>query len=92
MIVVEFDLQFLFVVSFKYHTSQEKKKNDQLKRILIVRGWSPRFWPFYWKQSDFDSQRKWHLFLEGERALGPPPLPPQNKWIKNNDFETISPY
>lgn len=34
MIVVEFYLQFLFVVSIKfftYHTGQEKKKNDQLK-------------------------------------------------------------
>ena len=56
MIVVEFDLQFLFVVSIKF-----------FRKISQTSGLSgadpPRFWPFYWKQSDFDSQLKWHLLF-----------------------------
>ena len=42
MIVVEFYLQFLFVVNSSLrHTGQEKKKKWSAQRILIVRSWLP---------------------------------------------------
>ena len=76
MIVVEFDLQFLFVVSDKFfrkisHRSGEEEKWSAQKN-LDCQGLIPPVWPFYWKQSEEMTPPFW-----GEGRTRPSPPPPK---------------